>query len=101
MLSLPELKVAVDSAGKPFLPDRPDIHFSISHSDEVVMCVVADHPVGCDVERIVPIDDGLRKAIGSIAAWTLKEARFKCGATAGEPRAVSAPEGYCAAVAEG
>ena len=93
--------IVVDSNGKPSLRDSPGIHFSISHTDGLVMCAVADHSVGCDVERIVPLDDDLRKAVGSIEAWTKREARFKCGEGAGEPRGVSAPDGYCAAISEG
>ena len=34
--------------GKPFLPGGP--HFSLSHSGERVMLVVADTPCGCDIE---------------------------------------------------
>ena len=93
--------IVVDSNGKPSLRDFPGIHFSISHTDGLVMCAVADHSVGCDVERIVPLDDDLRKAVGSIEAWTKREARFKCGEGAGEPRGVSAPDGYCAVISEG
>ena len=90
---------AAEPTGKPCFPDRPDLHFSLSHSDEVVMCVVADRPVGCDVERIVPLDEDLKREIGSIEAWTFREAVFKCGVDGAEPRAVEAPAGYCAAVA--
>lgn len=96
-----ELAIAEETGGKPRLRDFPGIHFSISHTDGLVMCAVADHPVGCDVERIVPLDDDLRKAIGSLEAWTKREARFKYGEGAGEPRTVSAPAGYCAAISEG
>ena len=102
--SLPGLsdpEIAVDPGGKPSLCDFPDIHFSISHTDGLVMCAVANHSVGCDVERIVPLDDDLKKAVGSLEAWTKREARFKCGEGAGEPRIVSAPAGYCAAISEG
>lgn len=96
-----ELAIAEEACGKPWLRDFPGIHFSLSHTDGLVMCAVADHSVGCDVERIVPLDDDLRKEIGSIEAWTKREARFKCGSSAGEPRAVPAPEGYGAAISEG
>lgn len=98
---LADPEIAVDPNGKPGLRGFPDVHFSISHTDGLVMCVVADHAVGCDVERIVPLDDDLRTAVGSLEAWTKREAWFKCGADAGEPRTISAPEGYCAAISEG
>lgn len=38
--------------GKPHLSDRSDIHFSISHSDNVCICVVSDRTVGADVQEI-------------------------------------------------
>ena len=90
---------STSSDGKPCLPAFPEIHFALSHSDEVVMCVVADRPVGCDVEKIVPLDEDLKREIGSIGAWTFREAVFKCGVDGAEPRAVEAPCGYAAAVA--
>lgn len=92
--------VSVSPSGKPFLPAVPDVHFSLSHSEEVVMCVVADRPVGCDVEKVVPLEDEMKRAVGSIANWTLREAAFKCGEGADAPRHVPAPDGYSAAVAE-
>ena len=96
-----ELAIAEETGGKPRLRDFPEVHFSLSHADRMVMCAIAGHPVGCDVERIVPLDDDMLREIGSIETWTKREARFKCGATADEPRAVPAPKGYCAAISEG
>lgn len=84
--------------GKPYAVGRPDVHFNVSHSEDVVMCVLADRPVGCDVEKEVPLDAETKKAVGSVAAWTFREAKFKCGKGAGEPFAVDAPDGYRAAV---
>lgn len=37
---------------KPVLRDFHDIHFNISHCRKGVMCVVDDHPIGCDIEEI-------------------------------------------------
>ena len=96
---LANLEVLETAAGKPCLSNFPEAHFSLSHSDEVVMCVVSDRPVGCDVEKIAPLDDDLKREVGSIAAWTLREAAFKCGDPAATARPVSAPDGYAAAVA--
>lgn len=81
--------------GKPKLADS-DICFNLSHSEERVMCSVSDVDVGCDVEKINPIDLELahRYFFGSeydaIAAerdsernelfyrfWTLKESFMK------------------------
>ena len=36
--------------GKPYFPDRPDVHFSLSHTKTHVLCAISDMPVGCDIE---------------------------------------------------
>ena len=41
-----------DENGKPFLPDRDDLFFNLSHSGSKVFCAVSDRAVGCDVEQI-------------------------------------------------
>lgn len=45
-------RIARTPQGKPYLPDRPDVHISLSHSGTKVLCAVADRPVGCDAERV-------------------------------------------------
>lgn len=42
--------------GKPFFPDMPRIHFSISHSSTKVAVAFSDAPVGCDIEQVADID---------------------------------------------
>ena len=44
--------VETSPLGKPFLPDYPDIHFNLSHSENRVLCVISDLRCGCDVERL-------------------------------------------------
>lgn len=44
-----------DEYGKPHVKDC-DIHFNLSHSGNVAMCVVSKYPVGCDVEQVREID---------------------------------------------
>lgn len=44
--------VARNPHGKPCLPDIPDVHFSLSHSGELVMCAVSDAEIGCDIQQI-------------------------------------------------
>ena len=36
--------------GKPFLLDRPDIHFSISHTKNAILLAISDAPIGVDIE---------------------------------------------------
>ena len=38
--------------GKPRLAKDLGVHFNLSHSGDRAMCVIDDHRVGCDVERI-------------------------------------------------
>jgi len=88
----PRLSVAPN--GKPFLTDYPGIHFNLSHCPKAAACVVADCPVGIDVEEIAPVDrevaqrvlnDGEFAAVSASAApevafaryWTQKEALVK------------------------
>jgi 4'-phosphopantetheinyl transferase len=65
-LALPtEADVPIErhSGGKPFLPDRPDIEFNLSHSrDYALLAVSAGAPVGIDVECIRSVSDPLKLA---------------------------------------
>ncbi len=84
--------------GKPWLPRRPDVCFSLSHSGTRVMCAVADRPVGCDVQETSPRDlriarrffseeeqrvsfsqaaESARQAV-CFRIWALKESFLKC-----------------------
>jgi len=84
--------------GKPSIPGRPDIHFSISHTKNAILVALADHPVGADVEEVRHPSEGLiRKTMNEeetalIAAaadpdlafttlWTRKEAVLKLRGT--------------------
>ena len=51
-LSNNELKFSTNTYGKPFLTGSHQVHFNISHSDRYVACVIADEPVGIDIESI-------------------------------------------------
>ncbi len=54
------------SEGKPFIADRPDIHFNFSHSGNVALCALSNQPLGADVE--VP-----RKITPSLIAYTMND----------------------------
>lgn len=48
-------RIEVDELGKPFFPDHPDTHFSLSHTAGAAAAVLADTPVGVDIERVRPV----------------------------------------------
>lgn len=93
-----EMDFAEGEHGKPFLPLRPDVQFSLSHSGTLAMCAVADKPVGCDVQRVSPrslrlaerfFSPAEQRVIFSLPSdmeqqamfyriWTLKESFIKC-----------------------
>ena len=89
---LPEM--ARTEEGKPWFPERSELHFNLSHSDEYVLCGVGQVPLGVDVEPICPRKDSLaRYALSDreyrwfedrgrrwedfYTLWTLKESRCK------------------------
>ncbi len=93
-----DAEIVEGAYGKPFLPRRPDVQFSLSHSGTRVMCVTADRPVGCDIQETAPRDLRVARRFFSEAEcsaifageteearqamffriWTLKESFLKC-----------------------
>ena len=82
---------------KPYFVNAPELHFNLSHSNTQVLAAVSDAPVGCDIERVKPIDLKLARRFfhedeyAAIACapteeqtrlffrfWTLKESYMKC-----------------------
>lgn len=55
-LDLKKELIDINAYGKPFITNRNDIHFNISHSGEIVTCIVDKYSVGVDIENITPID---------------------------------------------
>lgn len=55
------LNVARTPEGKPYLPDTPDFHFSLTHSGDYVAIAYGPSPVGVDIEQIR--QDGIRPGI--------------------------------------
>lgn len=54
---LTKLNVSVNAQGKPYLPDYPELHFNLSHSGEIALCVLADCPAGCDIQETTDIPE--------------------------------------------
>lgn len=85
--------------GKPYLINNESIHFNISHSGNWVVCLINNHEVGIDIEKIEDIDFDVAKSFFSekeyidlmkkdinkrkdyfYDLWTLKESYIKaCG----------------------
>lgn len=75
--------------GKPYFPTRSDVHFSLSHTKDYVLCAMGDFPVGADIEKIRELRPGLNKRVRSedemndfdfFSSWVLKESFIKlCG----------------------
>ena len=49
--------------GKPFLAERPDIHFNLSHCKTGVACAVSDGEVGVDIQHYVPFKASVAERI--------------------------------------
>lgn len=58
---MPRLETGAN--GKPFLPEHPGIYFNFSHCSKAAACVVADRPVGIDVEAIAPVDEEVAQRV--------------------------------------
>ena len=52
-----DLQFRYGMQGKPYLKDYPETFFSLSHSGEMAMCVVAEQEVGCDIEKVKQRDN--------------------------------------------
>lgn len=88
--------MARKEGGKPYFPDFPQVHFNISHSQDVAVCAVGESPIGVDVEKIRPVrqslarrmlTEGERRRLETLredarnmemlCLWTLKESLAK------------------------
>ncbi|MBQ8497363.1 MAG: 4'-phosphopantetheinyl transferase superfamily protein [Clostridia bacterium] len=47
---LSDFSLETNEFGKPFIKDRADIHFNLSHSGDVAVCTVSDTDCGADIE---------------------------------------------------
>lgn len=72
--------------GKPYFPENPGLHFSLSHSRTHVFCALSEHPVGVDtidfrdidsrvIERLTTTEE--REHLTFYEIWALRESLFK------------------------
>lgn len=89
-----ELHIELSPNGKPFIKNQ-NIHFNVSHSKNLVVCIIADFPIGIDIEfldekinyldfqfqmtanELQEIQDAENKIISFYTYWTKKEAVIK------------------------
>lgn len=64
-------KIGYHRYGKPYLIDHPDIHFNISHSVDMAICVISDKEIGCDIEKIRKYDSDV-----ALRCFSEKEMRY-------------------------
>lgn len=74
-------RIEVDELGKPFFPDHPDTHFSLSHTAGAAAAALADTPVGVDIERVRTVSvrameriAGVRTEAAFFRSWVRREA---------------------------
>ncbi|MCR4806674.1 MAG: 4'-phosphopantetheinyl transferase superfamily protein [Lachnospiraceae bacterium] len=91
-----EIKMLTGPYGKPYLKDREDVFFNVSHSGDLAVCVTGKGPVGIDVQEIKGTKEGLAQRFFSkeenhslagltkeerekafFSLWSLKEAYIK------------------------
>lgn len=60
-----DFSVKYGEHGKPYLEDREDIFFSLSHSGSYAACAIYDKKVGVDVEKISSASEGLIRKVAT------------------------------------
>ena len=93
--------------GKPFLLDRPDIHFSISHTKNAILLAISDAPIGVDIEAFRSPSAALiartmnateQAAIAATAASAASAASAATLEPPGTPQASGTPEALFSAI---
>ena len=77
--------------GKPYLREYPDVYFNISHTKNIITCVISSVEVGVDIEHVRNVSETTINKVfseneqklagfsmdGYIRLWTMKEACAK------------------------
>ena len=74
--------LAKDAGGRPFLPERPGLFLSLSHTEGAAVLALSDAPVGVDVERLRALPPRLGRDFAGgeetfWRRWTAAEAAAK------------------------
>ena len=89
-----EIQINKNEYGKPYIKEYPNIHFNISHCNNLIACSIDNYVNGIDVENIREYDDYVANRICSLeelknllntdnreklffCIWTLKESLGK------------------------
>lgn len=59
-IPLCDADIKIGEQGKPYF-DYPSVHFSLSHSEDFVVCALSEEEIGTDVEKVKPIDLDIAK----------------------------------------
>lgn len=55
--NVPFFELSYGKEGKPYLPEKPEICFNLSHSGEYVCCAIGDVQVGVDLQKKTPVKE--------------------------------------------
>ena len=71
-LDVSGVNIRKDAYGKPYQDVNPGIHFNLSHSNDVFVCVAGEKPVGIDIEKSKAYNlDEKKKRFFSEFEWAL------------------------------
>ena len=88
-----DVTIAYGAHGKPYLKDRPEMHFNLSHSGDYVLAVFGPVELGCDIQMIGEAhrndriaarffteteQKALAEGVDFYRIWARKESYIKC-----------------------
>lgn len=88
-----EIIIAYGAHGKPYVKDRPEIHFNLSHSGDYVLAAFGPVEIGCDIQQTMQgtrndriaarffteaEQQALAEGMDFYRIWARKESYIKC-----------------------